>query len=134
MQTMDPSHHPMMSPNIPGNSYNNQEHHRPYGQHQISIQSQQPHNPHLPPPSLPLSPIDMHQPSSPHHNSNQSLSPGASSPTNSFLLGGGPQQAKRRRVPNEERKRTAMSCDRCKSRKIKVPREYSTKLMTVRGS
>jgi hypothetical protein len=129
MQTMDPSHHPMMSPNIPGNSYSHQEHHRPYGQHQITIQTQQHHNPHLPPPPLPLSPIDMHhqqqqqQPSSPHHNSNQSLSPSASSPNN-FLQGGGPQQTKRRRVPNEERKRTAMSCDRCKSRKIKVLSEY----------
>jgi hypothetical protein len=51
--------------------------------------------------------------SSPQH-SNPSLSP-ESSPTHSVT-----QHSKRRRVPQEERKRTAMSCDRCKSRKIKV--------------
>ena len=85
-------------------------HERSFGQHPPPIQPIQSH-------SQSQSSLERHNqapPSSPN-NSNQSLSP-ASSPTNSLQ-----QQSKRRRVPAEERKRTAMSCDRCKSRKIKVP-------------
>jgi hypothetical protein len=47
---------------------------------------------------------------------NQSPAPSAVSPGSNLPS----TQMKRRRVPNDERKRTAMSCDRCKARKIKV--------------
>src|SRR5277367_1608318 len=142
MHDMDNRSHHSMIPSTPMDRYLQE---RPYGQqqqqqhqqhqHQHQYQTpqhqqqalqhsqsfatqhvqQQPTSPtlertHKPPP-----------PASPHH-SPQSASPTGSSPTNSFNLGASShQQAKRRRVPTEERKRTAMSCDRCKSRKIKVP-------------
>jgi hypothetical protein len=115
---MDRQHHSMMS-SPPVDRFPME---RPYG-HQPSTS--------LPPihPSHSQSPVERHHqlPPSPH-NSNQSGSPG-SSPTNSFLQGS--QQTKRRRVPTEERKRTAMSCDRCKSRKIKVAYSSLRVLMVV---
>jgi hypothetical protein len=74
---------------------------------------------HSPPPADrgQFPPPPSSQPASSPRHSNPSLSP-VSSPTHSVSHS---QQSKRRRVPQEERKRTAMSCDRCKSRKIKVP-------------
>src|ERR1700737_3724336 len=100
MQTMDRPHHPMMSP-PPINPY--AQEHRSYAPPPPTIQNYHHHN---------SSPIAM---PSPPNQTSLSRSP-VSSPTSSFQ----PSQPKRRRVPTEERKRTAMSCDRCKSRKIKV--------------
>src|SRR5271154_18353 len=117
------SHHPM----IPSNPMDRYLQERPYGQPQPQHQQQTLQHSHSyahvqqPPTSPPLERTHQPIPASPHH-SPQSASPTASSPTNSFNFGGSSHLPyKRRRVPTEERKRTAMSCDRCKSRKIKVP-------------
>jgi len=75
------------------------------------------HGTEMPEPGLPSNPLET--------NSQTSMSPqlgprrasSGSSPTMSINL---PAAPRRRRVPTKERKRTAMSCDRCKSHKIKV--------------